>query len=123
MKFTDLIDAYLRDYINEGITLDIISLIKTIKECEDVENVTIDNHSYSHNKYAMNIYDGQIKCGYQKYVIWYIYKNKDYDIQLYSIYEDYYNDWLAENDNDDIMGVSHKFKELEIEYVMRWYNG
>ena len=123
MKFTDLIDIYLRDYINEGITLDIISLIKTIKECEDVENVTIDNHSYSHNKYAMNIYDGQIKCGYQKYVIWYIYKNKDYDIQLYSIYEDYYNDWLAENDNDDIMGVSHKFKELEIEYVMRWYNG
>ena len=67
----------------------------------------------------MNIYDGQIKCGYQKYVIWYIYKNKDYDIQLYSIYEDYYNDWLADNNNDDIMGVSHEFKELEIEYVMR----
>ena len=37
MKFTDLIDNYLRDYINEGITLDIISLIKTIKECEDIE--------------------------------------------------------------------------------------
>ena len=120
MKFTDLIDAYLRDYINEGITLDIISLIKTIKECEDVENVTIDNHAYSNNKHAMNIYDGQIKCGYQKYVIWYVYKNKNYDIQLYSIYEDYYNDWLAENNDDDIMGVSHKFKELEIEYLMRW---
>ena len=120
MKFIDLVDAYLKDYINEGITLDIISLIKTIKECEDVENVTIDNHAYSNNKYAMNIYDGQIKCGYQKYVIWYIYKNKNYDIQLYSIYEDYYNDWLAENNDDDIMGVSHKFKELEIEYLMRW---
>lgn len=118
MKFIDLVDVYLRDYVNEGITLDIISLIKTIKECEDVENVTIDNHSYSRNKYAMNIYDGQIKCGYQKYVIWYVYKNKNYDIQLYSIHEDCYNDWLAENNDSDIAGVEHKFKELELEYIM-----
>ena len=119
MKFTDLIDNYLRDYINEGVTLNIISLIQTIKECEDIENVTIDNNVYSNNKYAMNIYDGRIRCGYQKYVIWYIYKNKDYDIQMCSIYEDYYNDSLAGSNNDDIMGVSHKFKELEIEYIMR----
>ena len=39
MKFTDLIDNYLRDYINESVTLNIISLIKTIKLCEDIENV------------------------------------------------------------------------------------
>ena len=119
MKFTDLIDNYLKDYVDEKVKLNIISLIKTIKECEDVENVTIDNYEYSNRKYAMNIYDGRIIRGGQKYVIWYIYKNKNYDIQLYSIYEDYYNDWLAENNDDDIMGVSHKFKELEIEYVMR----
>ena len=119
MKFTDLIDNYLRDYINEGVTLNIISLIQTIKECEDIENVTIDNHVYSNNKYAMNIYDGQIKCGYQKYVIWYIYKNKDYDIQMYSIYEDYYNDSLAGSNDDNVMGVKHEFKELERDYIMR----
>ena len=119
MKFTDLIDNYLRDYINEGITLNIISLIQTIKECEDIENVTIDNHVYSNNKYAMNIYDGRIRRGYQKYVIWYIYKNKDYDIQIYSIYEDYYNDWLAGNNDDNVMGVKHEFKELERDYIMR----
>ena len=119
MKFKDLIDAYLRDYINEGITLDIISLIKTIKECEDVENVTIDNHVYSNNKYAMNICDRRIRLGYQKYVIWYVYKNKNYDIQLYSIYEDYYNDWLAGSNNDNVMGVKHEFKELERDYIMR----
>ena len=119
MKFTDLIDNYLRDYINEGVTLNIISLIQTIKECEDIENVTIDNHVYSNNKYAMNIYDGRIRRGYQKYVIWYIYKNKDYDIQMCSIYEDYYNDSLAGSNDDNVMGVSHKFKELEIEYIMR----
>ena len=119
MKFTDLIDNYLRDYINEGITLDIISLIKTIKECEDVENVTIDNHAYSNNKYAMNIYDGQIKCGYQKYVIWYIYKKYDYDIEIISMYEDCNNDWLAGDPcNNDPLGVKHKFKELEIEYLI-----
>ena len=119
MKFTDLIDAYLRDYINEAITLDIISLIKTIKECEDVENVTIDNHSYRHNKYAMNIYDGDIIRGYQRYVIWYIYKNDNYDIQIISIYEDCNNDWLAGDPcNNDPLGVKHKFKELEIEYLI-----
>ena len=117
MKFTDLIDNYLRDYINESVTLNIISLIKTIKLCEDIENVTIDNYVYSNNKYAMNIYDGDIIRGYQRYVIWYIYKNKDYDIQMCSIYEDYYNDSLAGNNNDDIMGVRHNFKELEIEYM------
>ena len=119
MKFTDLIDNYLRDYINEGVTLNIISLIQTIKECEDIENVTIDNHVYSNNKYAMNIYDGRIRRGYQKYVIWYIYKNKDYDIQMYSIYEDYYNDSLAGSNDDNVMGVKHEFKELERDYIMR----
>ena len=119
MKFTDLIDNYLRDYINEGVTLNIISLIQTIKECEDIENVTIDNYVYSNNKYAMNIYDGRIRRGYQKYVIWYIYKNKDYDIQMYSIYEDYYNDSLAGSNDDNVMGVKHEFKELERDYIMR----
>ena len=119
MKFTDLIDNYLRDYINEGVTLNIISLIQTIKECEDIENVTIDNYVYSNNKYAMNIYDGQIKCGYQKYVIWYIYKNDNYDIQIISIYEDCNNDWLAGDPcNNNPLGVKHKFKELEIEYLI-----
>ena len=118
MKFTDLIDNYLRDYINESVTLNIISLIKTIKLCEDIENVTIDNYIYSNNKYAMNIYDGDIIKGYQRYVIWYIYKNDNYDIQIISIHEGYYNDWLAGNDNDDMFGVKHKFKELEIEYLM-----
>ena len=113
MKFTDLIDNYLRDYINEGVTLNIISLIKTIKECEDVENVTIDNHVYSNNKYAMNIYDGRIRRGYQKYVIWYIYKNKDYDIQMCSIYEDYYNDWLAGSNDDNVMEFLIKWIEKE----------
>lgn len=119
MKFTDLIDNYLRGYINESVTLSIISLIKTILQCEDVENVTIDNYVYSNNKYAMNIYDGRIKKGAQKYIIWYIYKNKDYDIQMFSIYENHYNDWLADNNNSDVIGVSHKFKELEREYIMR----
>lgn len=118
MKFKDLIDAYLRDYINEGITLDIISLIKTILQCKDVKNVTIDNHVYSNNRYAMNIYNGRIKSGAQKYVIWYVYKNNNYDIQIFSIYEDNYNECLAGNNDSDIAGVEHKFKELELEYIM-----
>ena len=119
MKFIDLVDNYLRDYINESVTLNIISLIKTIKLCEDIENVTIDNYVYSNNKYAMNIYDGDIIRGYQRYVIWYIYKNDNYDIQIISIYEDCNNDWLAGDPcNNDPLGVKHKFKELEIEYLI-----
>ena len=119
MKFTDLIDNYLRDYINESVTLNIISLIKTIKLCEDIENVTIDNYVYSNNKYAMNIYDGDIIRGYQRYVIWYIYKNDNYDIQIISIYEEDTNGWLVGNiyDNNEV-GLKHKFKELEIEYLI-----
>lgn len=121
MKFTDLIDNYLRDYINESVILNIISLIKTIKLCEDIKNVTIDNYVYSNNKYAMNIYDGDIIRGCQRYVIWYIYKDDNYDIQIIAIYKDYNNEWLAGNPYDYeevVVGVKHKFKELEIEYLM-----
>ena len=119
MRFIDLVDDYLKDYTNEMVRLNIISLIETIKLCEDIENVTIDNYVYSNNKYAMNIYDGDIIRGYQRYVIWYIYKNDNYDIQIISIYEDYNNDWLAGDPCDeDPSGVKHKFKELEIEYLM-----
>ena len=119
MRFIDLVDDYLKDYTNEMVRLNIISLIETIKLCEDVENVTIDNYVYSNNKYAMNIYDRDIIRGYQRYVIWYIYKNDNYDIQIISIYEDYNNDWLAGDPCDeDPSGVKHKFKELEIEYLM-----
>lgn len=119
MRFIDLVDDYLKDYTNEMVKLNIISLIETIKLCEDVENVTIDNYEYSNNKYAMNIYDGDIIRGYQRYVIWYIYKNDNYDIQIISIYEDCNNDWLAGDPcNNDPLGVKHKFKELEIEYLI-----
>ena len=119
MRFIDLVDDYLKDYTNEMVKLNIISLIETIKLCEDVENVTIDNYEYSNNKYAMNIYDGDIIRGYQRYVIWYIYKDENYDIQIFGIYENYNNDWLAGDPCDDgPSGVKHKFKELEIEYLM-----
>ena len=120
MKFTDLIDNYLKDYVDEKVKLNIISLIKTIKECEDVENVTIDNYEYSNRKYAMNIYDGRIIRGGQKYVIWYIYKDENYDIRIISIYEEDGNGWLAGNPYDDNeIGLKHKFKELERKYKMR----
>ena len=119
MKFTDLIDNYLKDYVDEKIKLNVISLIKTIKECEDIENVTIDYYVYSNNKYAMNIYDGRISKGSQKYVIWYIYKDENYDIRIISIYEEGTNGWLVGNiyDNNEV-GLKHKFKELEIEYII-----
>ena len=46
-------------------------------------------------------------------------KNDNYDIQIISIYEDCNNDWLAGDPcNNNPLGVKHKFKELEIEYLI-----
>ena len=118
MTFSELENDYLIEMTKEFATVNIISLINTIKECSDVKRVKLENYVYNDNDYALTVYT--TKTGPRKeMLIWYRYIDEtSEDIVLVGIrdncvtYSIEVRKYLEE-------GARHIFSEREKEYLDR----
>ena len=118
MTFSELENSYLIEMAKERAVVNIISLINTIKECSDVNEVKLENYVYSENDYALNIYTSR-PAPKKEMLIWYRYLDKtSEDIVLIGI-RDSYISYSVEVRAHSEVGAKHIFSEREKKYLDR----
>ena len=118
MTFSELENNYLIEMTKEFATVNIISLINTIKECSDVNEVKLENYVYSDNDYALNVYTSR-RSPKKEMLIWYRYLDAvSEDIVLVGIRDSYIN-YSVEVRKSLEIGAKHIFTEREKKYLDR----
>ena len=118
MTFSELENNYLIEMAKEQAVMNIISLINTIKECSDVNEVKLENYVYSDNDYALNVYTSR-RSPKKKMLIWYRYLDTmSEDIVLVGIRDSYIN-YSVEVRKSLEIGAKHIFSEREKKYLDR----
>ena len=118
MTFSELENNYLIEMTKEFAVINIISLINTIKECSDVNEVKLENYVYSDNDYALNVYTSR-RSPKKEMLIWYRYLDTmSEDIILIGI-RDYNINYSVEVRKYVEKGAKHVFSEREREYLDR----
>ena len=118
MTFSELENNYLIEMTKEFAVVNIISLINTIKECSDVNEVKLENYVYSDNDYALNVYTSR-RSPKKEMLIWYRYLDTmSEDIILIGI-RDYNINYSVEVRKYVEKGAKHVFSEREREYLDR----
>ena len=118
MTFSELENNYLIEMTKEFAVINIISLINTIKECSDVNEVKLENYVYSDNDYALNVYTSR-RSPKKEMLIWYRYLDTmSEDIVLVGIRDSYIN-YSVEVRKYVEKGAKHVFSEREREYLDR----
>ena len=118
MTFSELENNYLIEMAKERAVVNIISLINTIKECSDVNEVRLENYSYSENDYALNVYTSR-PVPKKEMLIWYRYLDEtSEDIVLIGI-RDSYVQYSVEVRVHSKIGAKHIFSERERKYLDR----
>ena len=118
MTFSELENNYLIEMTKEFAVVNIISLINTIKECSDVNEVKLENYVYSDNDYALNVYTSR-RSPKKKMLIWYRYLDAvSEDIVLVGIRDSYIN-YSVEVRKSLEIGAKHIFTEREKKYLDR----
>ena len=118
MTFSELENNYLIEMTKEFAVINIISLINTIKECSDVNEVKLENYVYSDNDYALNVYTSR-RSPKKEMLIWYRYLDAvSEDIVLVGIRDSYIN-YSVEVRKYVEKGAKHVFSEREREYLDR----
>ena len=118
MTFSELENNYLIEMAKERAVMNIISLINTIKECSDVNEVKLENYVYNENDYALNVYTSR-RSPKKEMLIWYRYLDAvSEDIVLVGIRDSYIN-YSVEVRKYVEKGAKHVFSEREREYLDR----
>lgn len=118
MTFSELENNYLIEMTKEFAVINIISLINTIKECSDVNEVKLENYVYSDNDYALNVYTSR-RSPKKEMLIWYRYLDTmSEDIVLVGIRDSYIN-YSVEVRKSLEIGAKHIFTEREKKYLDR----
>ena len=118
MTFSELENNYLIEMAKERAVVNIISLINTIKECSDVNEVKLENYVYSDNDYALNVYTSR-RSPKKEMLIWYRYLDTmSEDIVLVGIRDSYIN-YSVEVRKSLEVGAKHIFSEREKKYLDR----
>lgn len=118
MTFSELENNYLIEMAKERAVVNIISLINTIKECSDVNEVKLENYVYSDNDYALNVYTSR-RSPKKEMLIWYRYLDTmSEDIVLVGIRDSYIN-YSVEVRKSLEIGAKHIFTEREKKYLDR----
>ena len=118
MTFSELENNYLIEMTKERAVVNIISLINTIKECSDVNEVKLENYVYSDNDYALNVYTSR-RSPKKEMLIWYRYLDTmSEDIVLVGIRDSYIN-YSVEVRKSLGTGAKHIFTEREKKYLDR----
>ena len=118
MTFSELENNYLIEMTKEFAVVNIISLINTIKECSDVNEVKLENYVYSDNDYALNVYTSR-RSPKKEMLIWYRYLDTmSEDIVLVGIRDSYIN-YSVEVRKSLEIGAKHIFTEREKKYLDR----
>ena len=118
MTFSELENDYLIEMTKELVVVNIISLINTIKECSDVNEVKLENYVYSDNDYALNVYTSR-RSPKKEMLIWYRYLDTmSEDIVLVGIRDSYIN-YSVEVRKSLEIGAKHIFTEREKKYLDR----
>ena len=118
MTFSELENNYLIEMAKERAVMNIISLINTIKECSDVNEVKLENYVYSDNDYALNVYTSR-RSPKKEMLIWYRYLDAvSEDIVLVGIRDSYIN-YSVEVRKSLEIGSKHIFTEREKKYLDR----
>ena len=118
MTFSELENNYLIEMTKEFAVVNIISLINTIKECSDVNEVKLENYVYSDNDYALNVYTSR-RSPKKEMLIWYRYLDTmSEDIVLVGIRDSYIN-YSVEVRKSLEIGSKHIFTEREKKYLDR----
>lgn len=118
MTFSELENNYLIEMTKELTVVNIISLINTIKECSDVNEVKLENYVYSDNDYALNVYTSR-RSPKKEMLIWYRYLDAvSEDIVLVGIRDSYIN-YSVEVRKSLEIGAKHIFSEREKKYLDR----
>ena len=118
MTFSELENNYLIEMTKEFAVINIISLINTIKECSDVNEVKLENYVYSDNDYALNVYTSR-PIPKKAMLIWYRYLDAvSEDIVLVGIRDSSIN-YSVEVRQYVETGAKHIFSEREKKYLDR----
>ena len=118
MTFSELENNYLIEMAKERAVMNIISLINTIKECSDVNEVKLENYVYNDNDYALNVYTSR-RSPKKEMLIWYRYLDTmSEDIVLVGIRDRYIN-YSVEVRKSLEIGAKHIFSEREKKYLDR----
>lgn len=118
MTFSELENDYLIEMTKEFATVNIISLINTIKQCSDVKEVKLENYVYNDNDYALNVYTSK-PFPKKEMLIWYRYLDTiSEDIVLIGIRDSYIN-YSVEVRQYVETGAKHVFSEREKKYLDR----
>ena len=118
MTFSELENNYLIEMTKEFATVNIISLINTIKQCSDVKGVKLENYVYNDNDYALNVYTSR-PGPKREMLIWYRYLDEtSEDIILIGI-RDYNTNYSVEVRKYVEKGAKHIFSEREKKYLDR----
>ena len=118
MTFSELENNYLIEMAKERAVMNIISLINTIKECSDVNEVKLENYVYNDNDYALNVYTSR-RYPKKEMLIWYRYLDTmSEDIVLVGIRDSYIN-YSVEVRKSLEIGAKHIFSEREKKYLDR----
>ena len=118
MTFSELENNYLIEMTKEFATVNIISLINTIKQCSDVKGVKLENYVYNDNDYALNVYTSR-PGPKREMLIWYRYLDTmSEDIVLVGIRDSYIN-YSVEVRKSLEIGAKHIFSEREKKYLDR----
>ena len=118
MTFSELENNYLIEMAKERAVMNIISLINTIKECSDVNEVKLENYVYNDNDYALNVYTSR-RSPKKEMLIWYRYLDTvSEDIVLVGIRDSYIN-YSVEVRKSLGTVAKHIFTEREKKYLYR----
>ena len=118
MTFSELENDYLIDMAKKRVIVNIISLINTIKECSDVNEIRLEDYTYYDNDYALYVYTSRPKPK-NKMIIWYRYIDEtSEDIVLIGIRDSQIN-YSVEVRLYSEIGVEHIFSEREKKYIKR----
>lgn len=118
MTFSELENNYLIEMAKERAIVNIISLINTIKECSDVNEVSLESYAYSENDYALTVYTSR-PVPKKEMLIWYRYLDEtSEDIVLIGI-RDSYVKYSVEVRIHSKIGAKHIFSEREKKYLDR----
>ena len=118
MTFSELENDYLIEMAKERVIVNIISLINTIKECSDVNEIRLEDYTYYDNDYALYVYTSR-PVPKKSMIIWYRYIDEtSEDIVLIGI-RDSRADYSVEVRAHSEIGAKHIFSEREKKYLDR----
>ena len=118
MTFSELENNYLIEMTKEFAVINIISLINTIKECSDVNEVKLENYVYSDNDYALNVYTSR-RSPKKEMLIWYRYLDTVSEDKVLVGIRDSYIKYSVEERKSLEIGAKHIFSEREKKYLDR----